>query len=150
MREGVSVTPPLSEVAAKLKAADATLWKATRRNFVVAVAPARPAIRASARATLPRRGGLNEWVAKSSITTSVLTGTRTAGVRLRVRKGGHDLADLDRDGTVRHPVFGNRQVWASQQVPSGFASQPVERLRPEITAACLAAMREAAAVAGFH
>jgi hypothetical protein len=149
VHETVTVTPSLREVAVRLKEADAALWKITRRNLVVAVAPARPAIRASARESLPQRGGLNEWVAKSSITTTVLTGSRTAGVRLRVRKSGHDLADLDQGGVVRHPVFGNRDAWVSQQVPPGFATRVVERMRPEITAACLAAMREAAAVAGF-
>lgn len=149
MAEAVEVVPSLREVAVRLKAADVELWKATRRNLIVAVTPARPAIRSSARANLPRRGGLNEWVAKSSITTSVLTGPRTAGVRLRVRKGGHDLYDLDKGGVVRHPVYGNRNVWVSQQVAPGFASKVVERMRPQIEAAALLAMREAATAAGF-
>lgn len=148
MAEVVEVVPSLREVALRLKAGDVELWKATRRNLIVAVQPARPAIRASARATLPKTGGLNEWVASASINTQILTGPRSAGVRLRVRKKGHDMADVDK-GVVRHPVFGNRKAWTVTNVEPGFATKPVEKLTPAITASVLLAMRQAALAAGF-
>lgn len=140
----------LREVAIRLKAAgDVELWKTLQRNIRVATAPARPAIRAEARATLPKRGGLNEWVAGSSITTGILTGRHTAGVKVTVRKRSHNARMIDR-GVVRHPLFGNRDHWYTTQVQPGFASRPLNALRPAVAAACMVAMRETAAAAGFH
>jgi len=148
--EAVEGGAQLRETALRLKAAgDVELWKQLRRNIRTATAPARPAIRASARANLPKQGGLNEWVATASITTSILTGPHTAGVRLRVRKRGHNMQDVDK-GSVRHPLFGNRNYWYSNPVTPGFARKPVEELTPAVAAACLLAMRETAAAAGFH
>lgn len=148
MAEAVEVVPDFREVALRLKAADVELWKATQKNIRVATAPARPAVRASARANLPKKGGLNEWVASASITTSILTGRRTAGVAVRVKKRGHNMQDVD-SGQVRHPLFGNREHWYTTAVPAGVLSRPLEALRPAVGVACVEAMRQAAAAAGF-
>lgn len=154
MARSVEVEPSFREVALRLKAADVELWKATQKNIRVATAPARPAVRAFARATLPKRGGLNEWVASAAVTTSILTGARTAGVAVRVKKRGHDMKDLDQTGVVRHPVFKSPRnpnpPWVSQQTnAAGFATRPLMALRPAVSVACYEAMRQAAAVAGF-
>lgn len=150
MAEAVEGGAQLRETALRLKAAgNVELWKQAQKKIRLATAPARPAIRASARANLPRSGGLNEWVASASVTTSILTGARTAGVRIRVRKKGHDMSDLDK-GVVRHPLYGNRSYWYTTQVPPGFASRPLNAMKPAVAAACMLAMRETAAAAGFH
>jgi len=150
MAEVVEGGTELREVALRLKAAgDLELWKQLQKTIRVATAPARPAIRAEARNTLPRKGGLNEWVAGSAIRTSVLYGRHTAGVKVTVSKRGHNARDIDR-GQVRHPLFGNREHWYTTQVPPGFASRPLNALRPAVAAACMVAMRETAAAAGFH
>jgi hypothetical protein len=140
-------------VAIRLKlAGEVELRKAMYRNIRLATLPARAAVRASAMETLPKSGGLNAWVAKATTRTTILTGARTAGVAIRVTKRGHDMKDVDA-GVVRHPVFarsGRPRTWVSQSVPSGFASRPLTALSPAVGAACMVAMRETAAAAGFH
>jgi hypothetical protein len=95
-------------------------------------------IRASALATLPRRNGLNQWVARAGVTLSanISTGSR-AGVTLRVgRSTGKgrraDLADVD-SGAVRAPSWGRRTrgSWHTQHVTPGFAAHPVDEFAPE-------------------
>jgi hypothetical protein len=45
-----------------------------------------------------------------------------------------DTARTDR-GTLRHPVFGNREVWVNQPVKLGWWSRPVEESRDDIVKA---------------
>lgn len=78
-------------------------------------------IRKSARDTLPHKGGLGEWVAQSTITTSVRRSARTAGVQIVVGKGQHDIAAMEA-GNVRHPLWGNRKHWYPQKVEPGFGA----------------------------
>lgn len=140
----------LREVAVRLRATGQVgLRTVMARNIRIATAPAADRVRESARTTLPHTGGLNEWVAEAVIKTSVTTGARTAGVALRMRKTGHDLKAINA-GIVRHPVYGNTKVWAVTHVTPGFFDKPLEAMKPEVTAACVAAMREAALMAGFH
>jgi hypothetical protein len=140
----------LREVAVRLRATGQVgLQRRMYRNIRLATAPAAERVRASAMASLPREGGLNEWVAESVIKTSVTSGVRSAGVTLRMRKTGHDLKKIN-EGVVRHPVYGNTKVWAVTNVQPGFFTRPLEAMRPEVTAACVAAMREAALEAGFR
>ena len=136
-------------LAARLRAGGPALRRAARRNAVIVANPAVAAVRASARANLPKRGGLNEWVAGGRYTVSVLTGPRTAGVAIRGTKSGHDLRTIDRTGRVRHPVYGNRSAWATTQVQPGYFTRPLKAMHPVLRVAFLAAMREAADVAGF-
>ena len=128
------------------------LWLDLRKQFRTAMKPLTSEIQESARSTLPRRGGLNEWVAASKITASIYTGQRRAGVDLKVSKKGskrkHDIADLDK-GLIRHPVHGNRKKWAYQSVPRGFASTPVRASRPRVAKQLVAAMQSTARSAGF-
>lgn len=140
----------LREVAVRLRATGMVgLQRRMYRNIRLATAPAAERVRASAMSTLPRGGGLNEWVASAVIRTSVTSGPRTAGVTLRMRKTGHDMKAIDA-GVVRHPVYGNTKAWAVTDVQPGFFTKPLEAMRPEVTAACVLAMREAAAEAGFR
>lgn len=156
--------------AARLKAADEALIPIVRRNIRAATAPVGPAIRQSASEMLPKRGGLNEWVAGSQISTRTSFIPKTAGVtirmsnknqatqakRARARAAGsryagsasHDLVHINR-GMVRHPLFGDRDHWYTTYVPKGFFDKPVNAARPAVAAACLAALREAAAIAGY-
>lgn len=97
------------------------LFKAMNRS----TRPLKLAARSSAVATLPRRGGLNEWVAKNVRISSSnrLTG-RNPGVRIRASRKGSDIAAMDR-GRLRHPVFGNRKVWVSQSIRPGWFTAPM-------------------------
>lgn len=137
-------------VALRMRAAgEVELKRAMFRNIRLATLPAAGRVRQSAIDTLPRSGGLNEWVASSVIKTSVTTGVRTAGVTLRMRKSGHDLKSIDA-GIARHMVYGNPKVWATTQVKPGFWTEPLKAMKPEVTAACVLAMRQVAAEAGFR
>lgn len=52
----------------------------------------------------------------------------TAGLKLRVtakgRRQRRQVGVIDK-GILRHPVYGNRDVWVSQRVKPGFASDPL-------------------------
>jgi hypothetical protein len=95
-------------------------------------AAAKPLIaeaRQHARETLPKRGGLNKRVARSSIRAKIRTGGQSVGVRI-VAKGLD--ARVDTAGRVRHPVFGNRKVWVQQQVKPGWFDVPMKSGAPEV------------------
>jgi hypothetical protein len=86
-------------------------------------------IKASALATMPKRGGLNRWVASIRVTAQVsVSSTR---VRVRVRGGRNssktrsDINAIDR-GRVRHPAWGRRfaRQWSTQSVPEQFFTRP--------------------------
>lgn len=87
---------------------------------------------------LPKGGGLAKQASKVPQRVQVRTGVATAGVRIAVgTKGG--VARAANRGLIRHPVFGNRDVWVDQHVPAGWfddtmrAGAPV--VRPELEAA---------------
>ena len=101
-------------------------------------------VRDAAVRDLPHTGGLAARVAASSMTTSVRTGPRTAGVRLTGRsKAGRQL---DR-GFVDHPVFGDRGVWVHQGVPqaTGWWSRTLAERSPAVTPYLLAVMKRTSA-----
>lgn len=88
-----------------------------------AVPPIRRAIKASALATLPSRGGLNQWVAKAKVTAQIRRGATNAGVKIKDAKTSrgqrHDLRAINA-GFIRHPLWGNREHWYSQTVTPKF------------------------------
>jgi hypothetical protein len=144
-------------LSARLKATGQQgLMRNVRAAIRVAVVPAREAVRAELRAVMPKHGGLNEWLAKSSITSGVLTGPKTAGVVLRGSKRGHDLRAVDRTGVVRHPTRKgpgwrdeNREIWRSTPVPAGWWEKALEPFGPAVVAALRVAQDAAAREAGF-
>src|SRR5881227_3545700 len=145
----------LRTLAVELKAADRALWLATTRQLRALARPAAAAVQAEERRVLPKRGGLNEWVAATPIGVRITTGTRSAGVRLVQSKKGrgkpHDLLAANDTGTIRHPVMGNRKVWVEQTgIPTGWWERPLLGMEPQAQAAMKAAMDEAARAAGFR
>lgn len=108
----------------------------------VASRPGIAAVRLSARGNLPKAGGLNEYVAKSNIKARTRLTGNAVGVRIAAVKGRHNLPDLD-EGTARHPVFGNRDVWESNAVTPGWFTQPLERMRPVVGLGVLGAISRA-------
>ncbi len=75
--------------------------------------------KAEALKTLPQRGGLARQIAREPQRIQVRTGTNTAGVRIVVGRRAGGARSTNR-GFVRHPVFGNRDHWVTQKVPSGW------------------------------
>jgi len=144
------------EVARRLKAVgDAGLGKQLAEQLRDASAELRPAIRASAAALLPHRGGYAGVMSGSlQFRQTGKTGKSDAAVVLRTSaKGKQDNRDVPRvnAGVLRHPVYGRqrrrlwsstgkripggqliRNPWSATSVPVGFVDRPVDRLRPEI------------------
>lgn len=92
----------------------------------------RAEIQTNALATLPKHGGANLWVANAPVKTIGRLQERNAGVWITQRKRGHDLLAINR-GVLRHPVFGNRNVWRDTNVEKGYFDKPIERRADEIT-----------------
>lgn len=147
----------LRAVALRLRAAgQLELKRAMYRNLRAATLPAREAVQASERAALPKRGGLNEWVASTPVSHRTLIGPKTAGVRIVQSKKGrakpHDLKKANDTGVIRHPVYrrpGRKQAWVDQTIPSGWFDRPLLALQPAAAARMQAAMHETSRVAGF-
>jgi hypothetical protein len=96
---------------------------------------ARPLVfqaKAAAREQLPKRGGLNRAVAGSPIRTVVSTGRNKYGVRIVVAGVRGRAARSTNRGKIRHPVFGNRDVWRDQKVPKGWFDDTMRAAAPAI------------------
>ncbi len=125
------------QLSKALKAAGQTeLRKELNKGLRLAAKPLIAQTRAAATAELPKRGGLGRSVAKAPQRVVVATGARTVGVRI-VAKGPVRGANA---GTVRHPVFGHRDRFVSQQVPGGWFDRTLEGAADSVTPAILAAM----------
>lgn len=143
----------------RLKATGQTgLRRNMRRSIVVATAPARKAVKAELEAVMPKGGGLNVYLAKSKITTAVLTGSRSAGVEVRGRgpkdKGRASKSQFRKinQGVVRHPVFGRRenpQDWQDTKVPSGWWENALRPYGEAVQVALVESMNITAREAGF-
>jgi hypothetical protein len=92
---------------------------------------------ASARATLPRRGGLAEAVAATPWQITRRRTRNTTRVRLEGTNRYRGLRQMDR-GSVRHPVPGTGK-WVTQQIRPGWITKPAlsaaPRVRREVDAA---------------
>lgn len=113
------------------------------RTMRASAQPLVSAVRESAREKLPKSGGLAEQQASQKIRVSVLTGARTAGVRIRTRTRGSMQTDR---GYVRHPTFGDRDEWVRQDTPgaTGWWTNTLIRKSPEVTAAIVKEMNRVA------
>lgn len=96
-------------------AGDVGIRREVQKTIRAAAQPLVPIIQESAQESLPKAGGMNEFVAKRRPRISVRTGARTAGVSIRYAGKG---APSDR-GPWRHPVFGHRDRWVSQTYVAG-------------------------------
>jgi len=84
----------------------------------------RSAVEVSVLSKLPKRGGLNAWVAESSFSMTTRAGSSSSVTTVRVSKAGHDLQGLD-GGLVIHP--GNRygSGWYHEAVVPNTISDPI-------------------------
>ena len=113
------------DVAAQLKRLDGDnrdLRRDLYRGLNRAVKPLIADTRESAERKLPRRGGLARRVAAAKMSSRRRTG-KNPGIAV-VAKGMDQLRGMDQ-GTVRHPVYGNRNVWVTQSISPGWFSEPV-------------------------
>lgn len=110
------------------------------RGIMRATKPLKKAAQDSAHANLPQRGGLAARVGKSKFRTKTTGGGQNVGVRI-TSSGG---SGLDR-GRLRHPVFGNRSVWVTQQVEPEWFTRPMRAGAPAVQREILQAMDDVAA-----
>jgi hypothetical protein len=101
-----------------------------------ATKPLKQDVKEAAARDLPQRGGLASVIASSKLTTAKRGGGRNPGVRITGKLAGHDLSSIDR-GRLRHPVFGNKNVWVNQTVAAGFFSKTIEAGAPKVRAELL-------------
>lgn len=148
----------------ELRAANRTLRNAMRRNLKAATLPARQAVQAEELRVLPKRGGLNEWVASAPVGHRMTTPASGAVVRIvQSKKGarkGHDLLDANRTGVIRHPTrkgpgFSQenrtgKDSWQSTEIPTGWFERPLLAMAPAVMVAMEKVMDETARTAGFH
>lgn len=88
------------------------------------------AAREAALRELPHEGGLNRIVAESNITTRTRTSGTNPGVRVIGVSSRSNLRRMDEFGQVRHPVFGNTEVWATTNVPVGWFTRAMQSEAP--------------------
>ena len=97
--------------------------------------------KAEAGRRLPQRGGLAARVAGAKLSTRRRSG-RNPGVRIQAA-GMAQLSGMDA-GQVKHPVFGNRDVWVTQQIAGGWFSDPMEAGGPAVARAVEAVLDDVA------
>lgn len=147
----------LYALSGRLRATGQTgLMRNVRTAIRTATVPARDAVRAELLAVMPHEGGLNQWLAKSSINPTVLTGLKTAGVVVKGSKRGHDLRSINQTGEVKHPTrsgrgwrYTNRTEWAATPVPGDWWEHALEPFGGPILAALIVAQNVTAREAGF-
>lgn len=122
----------LARLARDLKIAGRNdLRREMLRGLRQAARPAAAAIRESAREKLPKRGGLADLIAEQThITVRSRTSANRAGVFV-ITTDPHDIGRMNR-GILRHPVFGNRDVWVGQAITPGWWTDPLLALEPNV------------------
>lgn len=137
-------------LSARLRATGQSgLKKNIAKAIRVATLPAGRAVKQELLDVMPKGGGLNVWLAQSSVRSAVLTGASSAGVVVRASKRGHDLAAVNRTGVVRHPVFGNPKVWSTTTVPTGWWERALAPFGAGVHEALVIAQNATAHEAGF-
>ncbi len=120
----------LAQLGRQLKAAPKELRKELLAEIRKEGKPAVEDVKRQTDDYLPRRGGLAERVARQSYGVRTRLAGRSAGVRIQgTGRTVRALRSIDA-GSLRHPVFGNRDVWVSQSVRPGFFTEPLEKDAP--------------------
>jgi hypothetical protein len=114
------------------QAGDKELQKELYAGLNRATKPLRQAAKESAERNLPQRGGLNKRVAKARMSTRRSAG-RNPGVRI-VAKGLDQLSRMDAKGEVKHPTYGRRDRWVTQEIreAQGWFSDPMKAGAPAV------------------
>ena len=97
----------------------------------------------AATSRLPQSGGLAASVRRAPQRVQILTG-RNPGVRIIAGKRGDGARAADL-GTIRHPVFGNREVWVNQAVQPRWFTETLEQGAPTVRPHLVDAMEVIAA-----
>ena len=136
----VTVTSNIREVMARLKEFDPALARETRKRLRRSGDEAIAKMRGILAEPPPGGGGGvsrgSREQAASALAVRVMTGKRQQGVRITGSREAFAKAYNKR--SWRHPVYGNRDVWADQEGRPYFGSvvaQEAPAMREEITEA---------------
>jgi hypothetical protein len=122
----------------KLKAVDRRdLRRELNRGLRDGAKPLIGDARDAARSELPSTGGLADRVAGKPMSISITQ----AGVQVRIK--GVDAVSTNR-GRLRHPVYGNREVWVTQSIKPGWFTDRMRREAPKVRPDLVRAMERVA------
>jgi hypothetical protein len=122
----------LTRLAAVLRATPKIEQRELRKSMRRAARPLLRTARQGALQILPYRGGLAERVAAGKFTSQVsFSGDRTGIQITAADRRGADVNRMD-DGSVRHPVYGNRRRWVTQAIRPGWFSEPLLLDAPKV------------------
>lgn len=129
---------------------DRTIVTQMTKEIRRAVPPIRRAVKANAVEYLPHSGGLNVWASKGRVTANVRRGAKNAGITIfDGRNSSRKRSDFDalNEGSIRHPLFGNREHWYPQVVRANFftdaiTDEGVQAFREAVVVAVDNAVRE--------
>jgi hypothetical protein len=132
------------------RAGDGELVREVTRAMRDAVVPVQDEIRAGLRPDLPDRYAA-ALDADLRLGVNVRTNERDPGVAVTgtARGKARKLRNLDA-GRLTHPVFGNREVWRTQEEPSvqpGWFTGPAEAAGPRVRTGIEKALEDVAAKA---
>lgn len=135
------------DLALRCKAADKALMTELRKGVGKAVRPLGEQIRAEVPAAMP--SGYAPVLSRSlRHRVSTRTGVANFGVSLTTFAEGKSdrrrVVAMDR-GSLRHPLFGNRNRWYATRVRPGFWSRPVEDGKDDAVRGAVKAMDQVAA-----
>ena len=140
----ISDNDALYELGLRLEAVgDGALQEKIYAKVEAAADEVKHKINDSARENLPKRGGLNEWIAIAPVFTRTKAGLHhDIAVFIIMTKQGHDLRSINR-GRLRHPVFGDKENWVNQEIKPGYFSNPIKKNLGKIRRSVIAAADEA-------
>ncbi|HEY3650466.1 MAG TPA: hypothetical protein VGL33_21060 [Streptosporangiaceae bacterium] len=129
------------------RAGDGELVREVTRAMRDAVVPVQDEIRAGLAPDLPNRYAA-ALDADLRLGVNVRTGERDPGVAItgQSRSKARKLRNLDA-GRLTHPVFGNREEWRTQELPSvqpGWFTRPAEAAGPRVRAGIERALADVA------
>lgn len=96
--------------------------------------------REAARENLPNEGGLADKIANAPMRVSITSG-KNPGVKIVVK--GIDARSANR-GRLRHPTYGHRDRWVTQEIKPGWFTDRMREKAPSIRPALVEAMDQVA------
>jgi hypothetical protein len=127
-------------VSKALKAAGETeLRKELDKAVRQAAKPLIPKVREAARENLPKRGKLNERIAKKPYRAQTRTGVNTAGVRI---VGTKVDPRINATGRIAHPTFGHKPIVVQyDRAARGYFDETLREAAPEVQEDVVAVVR---------
>ncbi len=90
---------------------------------------------------MPKRGGLADRIRANGQVSMLVTLRSGASIRL-VNRAGMYMGAFEK-GVVRHPVYGNRQVWRGTTVPGGKGREQFDKETPALAEAVAKSVTDA-------